>query len=125
MPRLQLDDTDDVREHFVIVTNFAGGPNEIYVATNASKVLFEFGIQAARGIPVVVEGIVGNRVTKHRNVDWTGGEFFAHCKRSFAIRVAAIGKVYCSIRVVRPAFIPRIHPSATVDESVARKLTVI
>src|SRR5262245_11710355 len=132
MPRLQLDDTDDVREHFVIVTNFAGGPNEIYVATDASKVLFEFGIQAARWIPVAVEGIVRNRVPEQGYVDWTGGEFLAHGQRSFAVEVAAalcagIDNRIGIVQRVEDALIGRSYTSAaqTGGRCIARKLTVI
>src|SRR5215472_8111731 len=91
--------TDDVREDFIVQSRIHRRFDKPYVAASTSPVLLEFDEQTVRWVLVVIERIVGERVAEGRHENRSLCQFPAHRQRGFAILEAVHWRAKCSLSV--------------------------
>ena len=119
MAALEMQHGNDVGEHLVVAAGVDGRTDEVDVAAGAGEVLFELGVNAGGRVPVVVEGVIGDRVTQHRDDNRARRELFADGQRGFTV-----GVTVTAIRAKR--FACRVHARSTwLYQGVGGELTVV
>src|SRR5260370_40556063 len=88
LPALQMQETNDVGEHLAIMIEGTGRAKKPHVAAHAGKILPELRQQPRRRVLVVVERVVGKRVTDERSENRAVRHGAFHRKRGLAVRIA-------------------------------------
>ncbi len=66
---LQVQDGNIVGNHFVVFPDIAAGANERHITTGAGKILAQLAVDARGRLLVVVQGVIRERVARHRDVN--------------------------------------------------------
>src|SRR5262249_6689201 len=118
---------NDVGEKLVVVARLNRGAEELYVAAEACKILPQFEVETAGRQFVIVQRIVGGRVTDQRNVHRALRQFFADRQRSLPVRIAVaaiVRWVGCNAALTN-GFVSGTYADSAVDKCIGRELTVI